>query len=226
MSAQRRSLAEPVLEESLHERLHLRQRDDVVAKVTWREDAVLAPQTTGRSAVVADGHDGGDVRRVELQAAEHGRHAGAATDAHDSRPTLAHAKLIDAIDQALRTGRKRVRQRPVQPHDAGYAERAAYQEEQASADEQRHELERGDADPIGHDHRSVALRQSEGDAQADANHAYQQHEEPAFDVESGSQQLQHRGDQVITREAMKLTTVTISAPRKADPKSATRTPPP
>src|SRR5205807_1259442 len=75
VATERRSLAEAVLEEPLHQRLHFRQRDDIVAEVAWWQDAVLTSKATRRSAVVADGHDGRDIRRVELQAAEHSRHA-------------------------------------------------------------------------------------------------------------------------------------------------------
>ena len=105
VTAQGRSLAEAVLEEPRHERLDLGQRDNVVAKVARRQDAVLTPQAARRAAIVTHGHHRGDVRGVMLEAAQHGRHARAAADADDARPALAHAELVDALEQARRVGR-------------------------------------------------------------------------------------------------------------------------
>src|SRR6266536_3774152 len=92
---------EAVLEQPRHERLDFRQRDDVVAEVARRQDAMLTPQTTRRAAVVADGDDRGDIGRVLLQAAQHRGHARAAADTYDARAALADAVLVDTFEQAL-----------------------------------------------------------------------------------------------------------------------------
>ena len=61
VAAEGRAFAEAVLEQARHERLDLGKGHDVVAEIPRRQDAVLTPQTSRRAAVVADGHDRGDV---------------------------------------------------------------------------------------------------------------------------------------------------------------------
>src|SRR5438067_1583854 len=161
-----------------------------------------------------------------LQSAQHRRHASAAPDAHDSRSALADAVVVDALQQARRVGRQHVGERAVQADEAVRAERAADHEADSGADEQRHELQRRDRDPVGENNGAVGLGKRESDAERHHDEAGEQNQEPAFDVQAWSQQLQHGRDQVITRDATKLTTLTVRAPRNAAPKPATATPPP
>ncbi len=117
-----------------------------------------------------------------LQSAEDHRHTGAATDAHNAWSALAHAVFIDAVDQALRVGRKHVGQRPVESDDAEHAQRAAEQQADRCAHQQWQELQRGDAHPVWNAGSAVHLGQREGNTQANHDHAQQQHQEPALDV--------------------------------------------
>ena len=125
---------------------------------------------------------------------------------------------LSAADAALQSARE--------AEQIAGGRQATLQSERVAIQEQRQELQRRDAHPAWHNRGAVRVSNAEADTQADHDHANQQHQEPALHVESRPQQLEQREHQVITREATKLTTLTINAPRKAAPKSATCTPPP
>ena len=65
-----RTFLEAVVEELLHQRLGVGQRDQALAEVAGREDAVLVAQPARGSAVVCDRDDGRQVRRIGLKAAQ------------------------------------------------------------------------------------------------------------------------------------------------------------
>ena len=93
---------EAILEELLHQRLGIGQRDETVAQVARRDDAEVLAQPAGRAAVIGDRHDSRDVRGRSLDAAqEHGEAVAAANDG-DVRPLAEAALLVDDVDEALR----------------------------------------------------------------------------------------------------------------------------
>ena len=85
---------EPILERGPHLRGHPCQRDQAVADVSGREDAVLPSQGSRAPTVVRSRHDRGDARarrEVSAQRGEDGRQTGTATQG-DDRHGLLHRR--------------------------------------------------------------------------------------------------------------------------------------
>src|SRR5712692_8552230 len=97
-----RSLLEPVVEQLLHQRLGVRQCDEALAKVTGRQDAVLATQPAGGAAVVGHRDDDRKVRRVRLEAAEQRAEPRASTDGDDAWTAALQSKCVYHVDDAAR----------------------------------------------------------------------------------------------------------------------------
>ena len=57
---------EAILEELLHQRLGIGQRDETVAQVARRDDAEVLAQPAGRAAIIGDRHDSRNVRVAAL----------------------------------------------------------------------------------------------------------------------------------------------------------------
>ena len=122
---------EAVLHELRHQRLGIGQGGDAVADVARRHDPQLLPQPAARSAVVGDRHDGGDVGRVALQAAQQGGQPGAAADRHDPRPAREVALGVEHLHHRVAARHER-------------RDDAAHQTPHADAGDQ--DAERGDQD--------------------------------------------------------------------------------
>ena len=88
------ALGKAVVEQLLHGRLGIGKRHDAVADIARRQHAEILPQHAGAAAVVCDGHNGGNVLRIGLQAAQHGGQTMPAADGGD--PRRAAARLIQA----------------------------------------------------------------------------------------------------------------------------------
>src|SRR5204862_119763 len=97
--------AEAVLEQLLHQRLGVRQRDQAVPDIAGREHVEVAPESAAAAAVVGYGDDGRNVTGVFLQSAEHGGEAGATSrgEPDGSAPASRTARAW-ACDAAKRAG--------------------------------------------------------------------------------------------------------------------------
>src|SRR5579863_8499248 len=95
------AFVETILEEIGHHRLAVSERDEAVADVARRQDAELLAQAAARPAVIGDGDDRREVRRVLLEAAQQGGEPGAAADRDDPAAAVELAALVDDLEQPL-----------------------------------------------------------------------------------------------------------------------------
>jgi hypothetical protein len=90
-----------VLQQLCHERLRIGEGDDAVADVANRRDPQLRAQYPGRSAVVGDGHDSGEVAGVFLEPSQQRRQPRSAANRDDLRTAREKPLLVDDLDERL-----------------------------------------------------------------------------------------------------------------------------
>ena len=105
MAVQRPAL-EAVLKQLGHQRLGLRQRHQAVPNVAGRQNAQLAPQPAGTSAIVEHRDHSRKVVGKFLQPAQQRGETRAAADDDDAGATATLALLGEDIDQLVLAGRK------------------------------------------------------------------------------------------------------------------------
>jgi hypothetical protein len=176
---------EPVLEELRQQVLVIRKRLQAVAYVSRRRQAELAAQPPGRTAVVRDGHDGGQIGRVFFQATQERRQAVAAAEGDDLRPSAQPPVLGDCVDHRLARSHVRRQQRVVQ---AEAAEEQACHAGCAEQDGPRPARQGRQADrrqQVGIGIRPVDVQEDVGQPQANQGGPQDHQQEPAFDSYPG-----------------------------------------
>ncbi len=109
---------ESILEELREQVLVIREGGQAVAHIARRRKAEVATQSTGRTAVVGDGHDGGQVGRVFLEASQQRRQAIAAAEGDDLGSPAQPAMLGNRVDHRFSGANVRRQQRAVQAEEA------------------------------------------------------------------------------------------------------------
>ena len=89
--------------------LGLRQRQNAVSNVTWRDDAHVVAQTPRSAAVVGNRHDRRNVRRIAFQPAKKRRKPRPAADGNDARTAQKTFFLPQTTHRFLRLRHKRLR---------------------------------------------------------------------------------------------------------------------
>ena len=182
-----RAFFEAMVEELLHQRLGVRERDQALAEVAGREDSILVAQPARRAAVVGNRHDRGEIGRVGLQAAEQRAESGAAPDRDDARPASAKAECVDDLDNAsrVRPGKERSEHRLRELQVAEGKQANTQHSEDRRARPVRPELECDVVELVRQCCRLIELFQGLRGTKDQHQLRHHEQEEPAFDLQPG-----------------------------------------
>ena len=178
---------ETMVEELLHQRLGVRERDQALTEVTRRKNSIFVAQPARRAAVVGDGHDRGQVGGVGLEASQQRAQTGAAADRDDARPAAAQPECVDHLDHAARV-------RPGEKWtEDGLRELQVTDHEQPDAEDAEHdrtrpvgqELQRDPIEALRQVGCLVDLLEGVRNAEHEDQLGHHEQEEPAFDLQPG-----------------------------------------